>query len=187
MTQRAVYQHLREFAEHFTPPPPFSPHLEISDGQIVMMMSPSGAHDLNAGRITKQLAGQIADGLFVYTGDIEHPLAAKMRRPDVIVVEERAMETMGAIDATAVALVVEVVSPSNPENDYVGKVRDYPLMGIPHYVIVDPRDGTAVHYWEPEGGTYANVVHYKYGEKVTVGEWVIDTADLYRYGREGLS
>jgi len=32
-----------------------------------------------------------------------------------------------------------VVSRSNPENDWVGKMRDYPLLGVPIYVIFDPR------------------------------------------------
>ncbi|WP_329118246.1 Uma2 family endonuclease [Streptomyces sp. NBC_01465] len=183
MTEQTIFQHLQDFAEHFEPPAPFSPHVEISNGQIVMMMSPSGAHDLNAGRITRQLSDQVAEGLFAYTGDIEHPLAQKMRRPDVIVVEEAAMKTSGAIAAEAVALVVEVVSPSNPENDYVDKVRDYPVMGIPHYVIVDPRDSTCLHLWEPKAGEYENKVHYRFGDKIQVGDWVIDTGALHPYAQ----
>ncbi|SCF92928.1 Putative restriction endonuclease, partial [Streptomyces sp. Ncost-T6T-2b] len=37
--------------------------------------------------------------------------------------------------------VIEVVSRSNPDNDWVSKVRDYPLLGIPVYAIFDPRTG----------------------------------------------
>ncbi|HET6858651.1 MAG TPA: Uma2 family endonuclease [Streptomyces sp.] len=181
MTEQSIYQHLRDFADHFEPPAPFSPHMEISNGQIVMMMSPSGAHDLNAMRITNQLAQQLDDDLAAYTVDIEHPLAGKMRRPDVVVVDEAAMKTMGAIDASAVTLVVEVVSPSNPENDYVDKVRDYPVMGIPHYLIVDPRDSTCVHHWEPKAGVYENTVHHRFGDKIPVGDWIIDTRALHPY------
>ncbi|MCX5204989.1 Uma2 family endonuclease [Streptomyces sp. NBC_00237] len=183
MTEETIYRHLRDFADHFEPPAPFSPHVEISNGQLVIMMSPSGAHDLNAGRITKQLAAQIEDGLFVYTADIEHPLAAKMRRPDVVVLEEAAMQTTGAVDAEAVALVVEVVSPSNPENDYVDKLRDYPVMGIPHYLIVDPRESTCVHYWDPQAGAYNNTVHYVFGDTIPLGKWSLDTTALTPYSQ----
>ncbi len=39
MTQQAIYQHLRELRDHFTPPQGFT-FPEISDGTFVMMMSP---------------------------------------------------------------------------------------------------------------------------------------------------
>jgi hypothetical protein len=59
-------------------------------------------------------------------------------------------------------------------------------MGVPHYLIVDPRDGTAVHHWAPtcRNGvwTYENRQHYAYGDVVSMGGWTIDTADLPRYG-----
>ncbi|MFI0980183.1 Uma2 family endonuclease [Streptomyces sp. NPDC021093] len=183
MTEETIYRHLREFADHFEPPAPFSPHVEISNGQLVIMMSPSGAHDLNAMRITKQLDPQLAPGLAAYTADIEHPLAAKMRRPDVVVVDEAAMETTGAVDAHAVTLVVEVVSPSNPENDYIDKLRDYPVMDIPHYLIVDPRDGTCVHHWDPQRGSYNNTVHYVFGDTIPLGKWSLDTSALMPYAQ----
>ncbi|WP_262413515.1 Uma2 family endonuclease [Actinacidiphila acidipaludis] len=58
-----------------------------------------------------------------------------------------ATDTDDAFSADAVELAVEIVSPSNPENDYQDKIRDYPAMGIPHYLIIDPRNGTAHHHW----------------------------------------
>ncbi|WP_308013376.1 Uma2 family endonuclease [Streptomyces beigongshangae] len=82
--------------------------------------------------------------------------------------------------------MIEVVSRSNPDNDYEGKLRDYPAMGVPHYLIVDPRDGTAVHHWSPTTRTgtpaYDNRQHYRSGETVTVGDWKIDTDHLPLYG-----
>ena len=185
MAEQSIYRHLRDYADHLRPELPMSPHVEISDGQILMMMSPAGAHDLNAKRVTTQLDRQIPDGLIAYTATIEHPGAAKLRRSDVVVVDEDAMDVPGAVDATAVQLAVEIVSPSNPENDYEGKLRDYPIMGIPHYLIIDPRDGTAQHYWKiaTEGGhsSYSAHVPYVFGDKIAVGDWVIDTGELRRY------
>jgi prolyl-tRNA synthetase len=101
------------------------------------------------------------------------------------VVDEEAMDVPGAVDATAVQLAVEIVSPSNPENDYEGKLRDHPIMGIPHYLIIDPRDGTAHHHWKiaTESGhaSYTAHVPYVFGDKITVGDWVIDSGELRRY------
>jgi Uma2 family endonuclease len=148
VSEQTIYSRLRDCSDHLRPELPMSPHVEISDGQILMMMSPAGAHDLSAKRVTTQPDHQLPDGLIACTADIEHPGAAKLRRPDVIVVDEEAMDVPGAVDATAVQLAVEIVSPSNPENDYEGKLRDHPIMGIPHYLIIDPRDGTAHHHWK---------------------------------------
>ena len=181
MREQSIYQHLREFAEHFEPPAPFGPHIEISDGKIVMMISPSGAHDLDAMRVTNQLTRQLPEGLFAGGFDIEHPLAAKMRRPDVAVVDEDAAVTSEAVDATAVHLAVEIVSPSNPENDYIDKVRDYPLMGVPRYLIVDPRDGACLYYWDSDGKTYRQSLPYTFGDVISVGDWTIDTSELVLY------
>ncbi|MFC1443174.1 Uma2 family endonuclease [Streptacidiphilus sp. N1-10] len=185
MTEQPIYRHLRAYADHLRPELPMSPHVEISNGQILLTMSPAGAHGLNAKRVTTQLDHQLQDGLIAYMADIEHPGAAKLRRPDVVVVDEDAMDVPGAVDATAVRLAVEIVSPSNPENDYEGKLRDYPVMGIPHYLIIDPRDGTAHHHWkiatEDGPGRYSAHVPYVFGDKITVGDWVIDTGELRRY------
>jgi Uma2 family endonuclease len=82
--------------------------------------------------------------------------------------------------------VIEIVSRSNPGNDYEGKLRDYPAMGAPHYLIVDPRDGTAVHHWAPVRRTgepvYDNRQHYTFGDTVT--GWKIDTTALPRYSAD---
>ncbi|MCZ1021211.1 Uma2 family endonuclease [Streptomyces noursei] len=187
-TRREIYRHLRTLVEHFTPPAPLSPHIEISDGQIIMMMSPAGRHDLAALRIERQLQPQLPAGIVATTsGDIEEADLGQLRRPDVLVLPEAAMDTDDAISPRSLLAAVEVVSPSNPENDYESKLRHYPRLGIPHYLIVDPRDGTCVHYWaisEKEGAPqYAACVPYVFGDKITVGDWIIDTTDLPRYGQ----
>ncbi|MFI8233822.1 Uma2 family endonuclease [Streptomyces sp. NPDC085900] len=93
-----------------------------------------------------------------------------------------------AIDPRRAHLVIEIVSRSNPANDYEGKLRDYPAMGVPHCLIIDPRDGSAVHYWAPTRRTgevtYDNRQHYLFGDTVTVAGWKIDTAGLPRYGAD---
>ncbi|MEZ0089736.1 Uma2 family endonuclease [Streptacidiphilus sp. EB129] len=183
MADRTIYQQLRDFADHLNPEPPLSPHIEISQGQILIMMSPSGTHDLVAAVITKQLNRQLPDDLVSYTTDIEHLQVGALRRPDVLVIAAEDMDTPDAIDATAIRLAVEIVAPSHPRNDYVGKLHDYPAMGVPHYVIVDPRDGTALHYWGIENDAYSNCGKYHFGEEIPVAEWIIDTGELPLYSK----
>ncbi|WP_369192305.1 hypothetical protein [Streptomyces sp. R08] len=67
-------------------------------------------------------------------------------------------------------------------------LRDYPAMGVPHYLIVGSRDGTAVHHWAPTRRTgepvYDNRQHYTFGDTVTVTGWKIDTTALPRYSAD---
>ncbi|MER5637018.1 hypothetical protein ABT095_08685 [Kitasatospora sp. NPDC002227] len=51
----------------------------------------------------------------------------------------------------------------------MGKMRDYPVMGIPHYLIVDPRNGT---------GTRRE---FAFGETVEFAGYEVATADFPVY------
>ncbi|MCC3769725.1 Uma2 family endonuclease [Streptomyces sp. UNOC14_S4] len=184
---RETYEHLRAFAERFVPSCPLSARVEVGDGRIVLTASPGGRHGLAALRIGRQLRPQLPDGIVATTsGDIEEPGLGQLRRPDVLVLPEAAMDTDDPISPRALLAAVEIVSPSNPENDYESKLRHYPQLGIPHYLIVDPRDGTCVHHWAigAREGTpvYEARVPYVFGDKISIGEWVIDTGELPRYG-----
>ena len=72
-------------------------------------------------------------------------MIATARRPDVIVLDETALETEPLweqqpviLNPQSIKLVVEVVS-TNWENDYARKVEEYATFGIPEYWIVDFR------------------------------------------------
>ncbi|MER6677783.1 Uma2 family endonuclease [Streptomyces sp. NPDC000983] len=190
MTGQSVYRYLREFREAFDKPEPLA-WPEISHGQLLMMMGPKKQHQLVAHRLRTQLEPQLAADLVLMVGtEMEDASLGVLRVPDLVVIdEEEATRDSDAIDPRRSHLVIEIVSRSNPANDYEGKLRDYPAMGVPHYLIVDPRDGSAVHYWAPtrRGGepAYDNRQHYLFGETVTVAGWKIDTAGLPRYGADG--
>ncbi|AZM55333.1 hypothetical protein DMA15_24480 [Streptomyces sp. WAC 01529] len=159
-------------------------------GPILAMMCPSKRHEGAVRRICKQLDKQLLvthPGYICANGpEIEHPSLARMRRPDALVIPEEVLDEEGlAVDATQVLAVVEIVSPSNPSNDYGEKLSDYPAMGIGHYMIVDPRTGTIEVHSEPCSGRYLNKEPYIFGDVVPFGPWTVETAGFRRYGKPG--
>ncbi|MGV9938080.1 Uma2 family endonuclease [Streptomyces sp. NPDC003401] len=184
---RAIAEELGAYAERFEG----AWSVEIGpSGPVLAMMCPSKRHEGTIRRICKQLDAQLLGthpGYICANGpEVEHPGIGRMRLPDAAVIPEEALDEEGlAVDAVQVLAVVEIVSPSNPNNDYVEKLADYPAMGIPHYLIVDPRTGTVEVHSEPCRGRYTRKDPYIYGDKVPFGPWTVDTGDFRRYGRAG--
>ncbi|MFF3490764.1 Uma2 family endonuclease [Streptomyces sp. NPDC002795] len=184
---RAIAEELAEYAEHLEG----SWTVEIAaSGPKLAMTSPSKRHEGTIHRIREQLNRQIPDthpGYVCANGfEIEHPSAGRMRLPDAAVFPEAAFDEDGLpVDASQVLAVVEIVSPSNPDNDYRDKLADYPAMGIEHYLIVDPRTGTIEVHSDPADGRYRSSEPYIYGDLVPFGPWAVDTADFRRYGKAG--
>jgi hypothetical protein len=102
-----------------------------------------------------------------------------------MVIAETDMAGEGAFNPHTLVAAIEVVSRSNPDNDWVGKMRDYPLIGIPIYAIFDPRTATGAVLTDihatPDGPRYATRKDFVYGEDVTIGDWTISTDGLPRY------
>ncbi|MFB7476192.1 Uma2 family endonuclease [Kitasatospora sp. NPDC056184] len=178
----AVYARLREIADQL-PQIPGIGKIEIRDGEIVMTMSPVKRHELAVLRIARQLNAQLPatnPGYIAYHGaDLEDAGLGRLRNPDLMVFPEATLEgTQSAVLPHEVLLVVEIVSKSNPDNDYQAKVRDYAAMGIPFYLLVDPRNGTGIVHDEPG---YTNREKFAFGDTVAVGPWSIDTGGLLTY------
>ncbi|MEU9186440.1 Uma2 family endonuclease [Streptomyces sp. NPDC048484] len=186
---RAIAEELTGYAEHLEG----AWIVEIGpSGPFLAMTSPSKRHEGAVRRIRNQLDEQLpathagyicANGLY-----IEHPPIDRMRRPDAVVIPEEVLDEEGlAVDATQVLAVVEIVSPSNPHNDYIEKLADYPAMGIGHYMIVDPRTGTIEVHSAPCKDRYQNKDPYIFGDSVPFGPWTVETGAFRRYGRAGNS
>ncbi|MFF4157023.1 Uma2 family endonuclease [Streptomyces sp. NPDC001678] len=163
--------------------------VEITHDGIIMMMSPSRPHELIAMRLRRQLDPQLDNGLVAHSGgEIEDVSLGKLRRPDLIVVPEEvfAEETMAPFDPHDLAMVSEIVSPSNHSTDYTDKMDEYPAMGIPLYLLIDPRKGTVAVMSDPGPGSdgqpcYRARHDYVFGDKVTVGPWTIDSSEFRTY------
>ncbi|MGW4546787.1 Uma2 family endonuclease [Streptomyces violaceorubidus] len=161
------------------------------EGIVHDMMSPGGPHEVTAAHISRRLEKMLPDALLAHTGtpDVEDEPEGILRHPDVMVIAWADLDVQGSINPRALIAAIEVVSRSNPENDWVTKVRDYPLMGVPTYVIFDPRKGegavlTDIHT-TPDGPRYATRKDFVYGEDVTIADWTISTRNLPLYQEEG--
>jgi Uma2 family endonuclease len=184
---RAIAEELGAYAEHLEG----AWSVEIGpSGPILAMICPSKRHEGTVSRIRNQLNAQLPTthpGYVCENGpEIEHVAIGRMRRPDAAVIPDEALDEEGlAVDATQVLAVVEIVSPSSPNNDYVEKLADYPQMGIALYLIVDPRTGIIEVHSDPCKGRYTRKDPYIFGDSVTFGPWTIDTSALRRYGKAG--
>lgn len=192
------YERLRRFADRlagFAESVEDGWHVEIGGQGIVVAPGSGGVHEAVATRIVLQLNDQLASegqGVVALAGPhIEDRGLGRLRRPDVSVVPLATLEAAtGAIGPQDVRLVAEVVSPSEPVNDYHDKRADYPAMGIPLYLLVDPRRGVLLVHSEPAAlpdgqAGYLRSVPYAFGDTVPVGPWLIETGDFPRYPLTG--
>ncbi|MEU9124077.1 Uma2 family endonuclease [Streptomyces sp. NPDC048506] len=180
------YRAMREIVERMQDSIPGK--FEITkEGIVHDMMSPGRPHEFTAGLISRRLEREMPDGVWAYTGtpDVEDGLEGIMRHPDVMVIAVEEMKGQGSFDPRTLIAAVEIVSRSNPDNDWVSKMRDYPLLDIPIYAVFDPREGKGAVLSDihstPDGPRYATRKDFVYGEDVTIGEWTISTEGLPRY------
>ncbi|MDQ0761765.1 Uma2 family endonuclease [Streptomyces canus] len=157
------------------------------EGIVHDMMSPGGPHEVTAAHVSRRLERVMPDELLAHNGtpDVENEPEGITRHPDVMVIAWDDLNVEGSIDPHTLIAAIEVVSRSNPDNDWVGKMRDYPLIGIPIYAIFDPRTATGAVLTDihatPDGPRYATRKDFVYGEDVTIGDWTISTDGLPRY------
>ncbi|MFE0463625.1 Uma2 family endonuclease [Kitasatospora sp. NPDC058965] len=178
----AIFARLREIADELSQLP-MKPRVEIGPQGLVMMMSPTTPHGLTVIYLRRQLEQQAPDALVFTNTDMQDAALGLLRVPDLMVLPAALIDSQpqDAVRPRDVELVVEVVSRSNPENDYRDKIVDYSAMGIPLYLIVDPGRGTAQMMSEPTGTGYGKTRTYDYGQPIPVGRWLLTTDSLPRY------
>ncbi|SFO34055.1 Uma2 family endonuclease [Actinomadura madurae] len=167
--------------------------VELDDEGVHVMMSPVNRHELAISRLLRQLLPQVGPDMVAHSGtpEIDDPATGRLRRPDLVVVPEAALARPGQtyLRPEDVELVAEVVSVPNPENDYENKTIDYPAMGIPTYLIVDPRKSTVTVFSDPgpapEGTRYRVRHDYVFGDQVDAGSYAIDSGAFLPYEGDG--
>lgn len=145
---------------------------EISGDTVVLTLSPSGIHQRNLLDVRRQFDAHVPGDLLPSENtDLVSPGVGKSRNPDLTYLPAGVLETAdNQVPAASAAIAVELVSPSNPENDWVGKVRDYPVMGIPLYLVVDARLKTVTLFSRPDGTKYHRREDVDFGETLHIPE-----------------
>lgn len=153
---------------------------EIIEGAIEV--SPTGrlSHGQIANRFRDALVLVLADGEYAAFQDMNVIHGRKAWIPDIFVaprdLEPHADEEGLGVNASAVSLVVEVVSPGRQcrKRDRERKRREYARAGIPVYVIVDSYDdgGTVTVLTEPrpEKADWVGEHRVPYGTEVIIPE-----------------
>lgn len=136
---------------------------EVIDGVLYMSTAPSPFHQWIVRQAARLLIQQLDDtGISIV---LWSPIGLFMPgcdpvQPDLLVVHSSDQQMIGERSIEGVpALLVEVLSPSNPEQDLLVKRAAYARAGVPEYWILRPgqRDALVHHQPEPPDGQYTQV------------------------------
>jgi Uma2 family endonuclease len=125
--------------------------VELFDGSLLVTPAPTPRHQ----HISRRLANALeASGPALY---VVEAVNVRLRPglipiPDIVITEAIDFDSP-VIDAEAVHLVCEIVSPSNAATDKVLKMHHYAVAGIPWYLLVEQETG-ALHLYRLVGDRY---------------------------------
>lgn len=121
---------------------------EIIDGELIVTPAPARIHGIIASRIAYAITHYFQEHKPEWSL-IAQPISLEWETEDVtyhcepdISIFDQSFDAVLEDTALLPVIVIEIVSPGNPENDYVRKVNAYADIGIPEYWIVDSRHRT---------------------------------------------
>jgi Uma2 family endonuclease len=122
-------------------------YTELVEGRLLMAPSPTPRHNIAVLELAIRLGEQMPPNVVVIQDiDIDLQLVPPTgpgfsRRPDLIVVDRSEVDRVdvegGIPRASAVHIVVEIVSPGSRRTDNIEKRCEYAEAGIPWYWIID--------------------------------------------------
>ena len=130
--------------------------IEFTDGMIEVLPIPTDKHQvlvLFLYDLLRAFVSQVGGKVLVAPLRLQ-VREGKQREPDILLVRDASDPRRQNRFWLGADLVVEVVSPDDPERDTVEKVADYAEAGIPEYWIVNPEDET-ITVMTLRGETYA--------------------------------
>ena len=133
---------------------------EIIEGELIVTPAPGRAHGAVATRLSDLIHAALTRTQWSYIGqpinlEIESEETTYHCEPDMSIFDQP-VEAIVGDDSIFPVIVIEIVSPGNPNNDYVRKVGAYASLGIPEYWIVDPRN-RAITFLTLEDKTYQQI------------------------------
>ncbi len=116
--------------------------VEFDNGIVEVLPVPTKTHQLIALFLYEMLRAFITSTsrggvLLVAPYRLRMP-SGQFREPDLLYMTTDQNARAGEAFAESAEVVMEVVSPDDPDRDYVTKRREYATAGIPEYWIVDP-------------------------------------------------
>ncbi len=126
---------------------------EVIDGILYMTMSPSFFHQWITGRCWRHVGIPAEDMGLAYA--VDAPVGVLMPgcdpvQPDFLLVRRERADIIRDRRIYGVPdLIIEILSPSNPEHDLDLKRHLYARAGLPEYWIVRPATRDVLVYWEP--------------------------------------
>ena len=118
--------------------------VEWVDGRLEYLPMPSRTHQNVVFHFAAELKAFLRSSGFdpeVLVAPFPVLVNGRRREPDVAALLDAADARGGERLWTGADLLAEVVSPDDPDRDYVEKRADYAGAGVPEYWIVDPRAG----------------------------------------------
>lgn len=146
-----------------------SERVELFDGSLYVTPAPTPRHQHISSELKFALRSAARSaGLHVHEAVNVRLQPGRIPIPDLAVTEKINFDEL-VIDAEAVRLVCEIVSPSNASTDRVLKMHYYAVAGIPWYLLVEQETG-ALHLYELAGDHYVERSVTKPGEVLHLTE-----------------
>lgn len=162
--------------------------IEFSHGRMEVLPLPTFSHQRLVALLYRLILGFVEEGEMgvVMFAPLRIQLwHGKFREPDLVFMAAEHADRLGEQFWQGADLVMEIVSPDDPERDKVIKRREYAQAGIPEYWIVDPTN-SSITVLTLRGQEYT--VH---GEFVATGEassvllkgFNVDVGDVFSEAR----
>ena len=141
--------------------------VEFDNGVVEVLPWPTKTHQLIVASLYTALEEFIAgNGVVLFAAYPFRVLARKYREPDVLFMTPEQNALAQDEFTNAIELAMEVVSPDDPDRDYVTKRTDYARAGVAEYWIVDHLQGR-VTVLRLEDGKYVEHGVFGPGQRAT--------------------
>ena len=143
--------------------------IEFSHGQLEVLPMPTQSHQLLIIALFEFLRNFVREGQLgtVLLAPMRVQLwPGKFREPDILFMRTENDDRRSDKFWQGADLVMEIVSPNDPERDKVTKRREYAQAAIPEYWIVDPA-GASISVLTLQGQEYALHGEFVSGETAT--------------------
>jgi Uma2 family endonuclease len=159
--------------------------VEFNEGCLQVLPMPTALHQSLILFLVMSLRGwmtrQEPGGRLLFSPFFVKLSASQYREPDVCLMRAANVSRCHAQHWDGADFVIEIVSDTNRDHDWITKRREYAVSGIPEYWIVDPttREVVVLHL---VSGTYVEAGRYTEGQlarSVTLGGFEVDVKGMF--------